>query len=109
MTPTLGTPLSMPTLRIELDGIKQAMLVAITDARDELHQAIKEQLMACLSTLTPEEIITSVRRAFNEALYTAVRDLGPELVQQAVTDFFTTGEGSQIVRDALRQKYDLGR
>lgn len=103
----LKAPLQMPTLRIELDGIKQGMLVAITDAQKELHEAIKAQLEACLKTLTPEEIVASVRRAFDEAVHNAVREIGPELVEQAVTDYFVKGKGSEIIREALKEKFKL--
>lgn len=107
MAGNLKAPLQMPTLRIELDGVKQAMVVALTQSTDELLEAVKAQLTACLERLTPEEIIASVHRAFDEAVHEAVRRLGPELVEQAVTDYFTTGQGAQIVREAIKEKFKL--
>ena len=97
----------MPTLRIELEGIKQQMVVAITAGQRDLQDAIQAQLTACLNSLTPEEIMIAVRCAFNDAVHKAVRDVAPELVREAVTLYFTKGEGSNIVREALRSQFKI--
>jgi hypothetical protein len=102
---SLNAPLQMPTLNIELHGIKQHMVQALLVSQKELQEAIAAQLTACLSTLTPELIVASVRRAFDDAVYTAVTEQAPELVERAVVEYFTKGKGADIVRDALKAKY----
>lgn len=103
----LQAPLQMPTLRIELDGIKQSMVVAIAASQGELQEAIRAQLKECLATLTPEEILSQVRLAFDAALHEAVQSAAPELVRDAVSDFFERGPGADIVREAIRARFKL--
>lgn len=107
MSNTLRAPLQMPTLRIELEGIKQAMAVALTASQEELIAAIRDQLTQCLATLTPEEILLSVRRAFEQELHAAVSELAPQFTRDAVHVYFTTGPGAKIVREALAAQFKL--
>lgn len=100
-------PLQMPTLRVELDGIKQQVVWAIFNSQDEIKEAIKAQLTAVLASLTPDMIVASVRRAFDTAIYEAVQEQGKELVTDAVHEYFTNGPGADIVREALKQKFKL--
>jgi hypothetical protein len=101
---SLRAPLQMPTLRIELEGIKQAMMVAITAGQRDLHEAIQTQLTECLKTLTPNEIIYAVRRSFDDAVHDAVQKMAPELVERGVHEYFTKGAGADIIREALFKK-----
>lgn len=98
---------SFPTLRLELDGIKQGIIYAISDHNQEIARTTEELLRASLASLTPEWLASCMATAIERAVRNGIQATLPKIVEEAVQVYFSHGEGSQLVIEAIRRRFAL--
>ena len=91
----------MPTIRIEMDGLKYQVIHAFTDSLDELKDYAKEVITASMNELEKEglerTIIEAVKMTMQDAIYQSLEDV----VKEAVEEYFSEGEGQKFISDAI--------
>jgi len=80
-----------PILRLELDRMKQSMLVALADYHVSLSENVREQMEKIISEFDYEE---EVGKATTEA------------IEEAINYYFKYGNGRVVIREAVQESFD---
>lgn len=91
----------LPTIRIDLEGVRYGVIHAFTDKADEIRdytaRAIDASMGALIEGGLEKAIVATVDRVVREALYEGMKDA----VRVAIEEYFETGEGQRFVRNAI--------
>lgn len=77
---------AIPTVRIELDGMKHAIVRHLGAAGSQLGEAIEEQIQRAIDTYPWEEQVVSITH---------------DSITSAITHYFSYGEGSRAIRESV--------
>lgn len=83
---------SVPIIRLELDRMKESILVALTERQFALDSQIKEALDRYLESSNVQAIV-------NEAVFKAC----DAIIKQETESFFLYGDGSRAIRSSIQQ------
>lgn len=98
----------MPTVRVEMQGLKQGMIAAFTQSIDEVRDFAAATIAQSMDSLMEggleAQIVAQVRRALDEALGQVL----PHVVQEQLHLYFTEGEGGAKVVAAVLRGFKRG-
>jgi len=88
---SLGDSMGIPIIRMEVEGIRRTMVMALTEHAAQMDEDIKNAVEAYC---TPENISRIIHEAAYRALDSAIKD--------EVTTFFRCGPGRKAVAEAVK-------
>lgn len=80
----------VPIIRLELEGMRQSMLMAFSEHQGVLEQEVRSAVEAYC---TPENLSAVIRVEAKRCLDSAVK--------RAIDDYFSYGEGKESVKSAV--------
>ena len=88
---TTKSNMNLPIIKLEIEGIRNTLMVALTEQQLAMDEYIKESVN---SFCEPENIKIFVQNAATQALVDAIK--------AEVKEFFWNGEGRKAVAEAVR-------
>ena len=88
---------NLPTVRVEIEGMRLSLLHAITARSEEWDAMLKDAIDAAL---TPE--------AFQEAVAREARLVIDKVIRDEVEKFYRYGHGREVIRLAVEARLGLG-
>jgi hypothetical protein len=86
-----GAKMNMPILRLELEGMKQEMMLALGRYQTQINDAVEEQLENVVQNFDYEKV---VKAAASQA------------ITEAIQTYFKYGHGTEIIADTVREALD---
>jgi hypothetical protein len=81
----------IPMIRLELEGMKQEMMIALTRYHTQINENVEAQLKNIVEHFDYERVVTEVAR---------------QTINEAIQTYFRQGEGKQVITTAVYEALD---
>jgi hypothetical protein len=98
----------MPTIKIELDGVRQNMTVALMDNMDEIKEYTKQCIDHAMNPLLMDRLENIIQNVATDAVENAIREVITEVVREEILEYFWTDKGKEIIIKSIREGISIG-
>ena len=92
---------AIPTIKIEMQGLKYQVIHAFSSGLDELKEYAIGVIDQSMNTLMEKGLETSIVNAVTEVMEDAIKNGIRDTVRDAVIEYYENGKGKQLVLDAI--------
>ena len=98
----------MPTLKLELDGVRQNMTVALMDNMDEIKEYTKQCIDNAMNPLLMDRLEIVIQNVATDAVENAIKEVITEVVREEISEYFWTDKGKEVILKAIREGISIG-
>jgi hypothetical protein len=98
----------MPTLKIELDGVRQNMTAAFMDSMDEIKEYTKLCIDNAMNPLLMDRLEVIIQQVATDAVENAIKEVITEVVREEISEYFWTDKGKEVILKAVREGISIG-